>query len=150
MRSADFRTPEEAALDGFPARYCRVAASASAGDDAYVVVDVEPADQPNLYGVSVSRRNGGWLGGSSGNGPGWTLTDAENDLGTATVWGRAPEGTTRVRASYGGEVREAPVARGVYLVAWWRVPAPGDDPRVEAFRIHDRWVPHAAPRTSAR
>jgi hypothetical protein len=80
----------------------------------------------------------------SGNGPGWTLTDPERELGTATVWGEAPEGTTRVRASFQGDVREAPVSRGVYLVAWWRVP--DGYPRVEAFQIGGRWVPQPSRR----
>jgi hypothetical protein len=148
MRSPTFPTPEEAAMDGFPATACRVAAVARGGDDAYVVVDVGPLGHRYLYGVSVTREEGGWVEGSSGNGPGWTLTDPERDLGTATVWGEAPEGTTRVRASYDGDVREAPVSRGVYLVAWWRVPSPSDTdyPRVEAFQIGGRWVSQSSRR----
>ena len=34
-----FETPEFAAMAGFPAMYCRVAASCRDGDDAYVVLD---------------------------------------------------------------------------------------------------------------
>lgn len=114
-----------------------------------MVVDTGSDGHPYLYGVSARRRNGGWTGGTSGNGPGWTLSGAENELGTATAWGQAPQGTTRVRASYRGDVREVPVARCVYLVAWFRVPAPsdGDAPRVEAFRVHGRWIPQPIPRT---
>ena len=143
MPPVTYRTPEEAVLDEFPGTPCRVAASATGSDDAYMVVDVGSPGQPYLYGVSVTRETGGWVAGTSGNGPGWTLTDLEGGLGTATAWGEAPEGTTRVRASCQGDVREAPVSRGVYLVAWWRVPDPPGDgyPRVEAFQIGGRWVP---------
>jgi hypothetical protein len=141
MPPLTFPTPEEAAMDGFPATACRVAAVASEGDDAYVVVDTGPPGHPYLCGVSARRENGGWVEGTSGSGPGWTLTDGEHELGTATVWGEAPAGAVRVRAAYLGDVRERPVAGGVYLVAWWRVPSPTDaHPRVEAFRIGGKWV----------
>jgi hypothetical protein len=146
MRLPTYRTPEEAVLAGFPGTPCVVVAKAVGDDAAYAVVDVGQPGRPYLYGVSVEREEGGWVEGSSGNGPGWTLTDREGALGTATVWGEAPEGTTRVRASHRGDVREAPVSRGVYLVAWWRVPDPSDDdhPRVEAFQIDGRWVPRSS------
>jgi hypothetical protein len=142
MPSATFDTPEFAALDGFPGVPCRVVASAREGDDAYVVLDTGAPGRPYLYGICVAREHGGWVEGTSGNGPGWTLTDGERGLGTATAWGEAPEGAVRVRATFGGEVREVPVANGVYLVAWWRVPFREDGgPRVEAFRVGGRWVP---------
>lgn len=140
MPPLTFPTPEAAVLDGFPGIPCRVLASATGGDDAYVVVDTMPDGQPYLYGACVGRRDGGWVEGTSGNGPGWTCTDDEHGLGTATAWGPAPDGAVRVRASFGGDVREAPVANGVYLVAWWRVPWADGFPRVEAFRIDGRWV----------
>lgn len=136
-----FDTPEEAVLDAFPATPCRVAAIAREGDDAYVVLDTGLLGQPYLNGICVERRGGGWVVGSSGNGGGWTLTDSERELGTATAWGEAPEGTERVRVVFGGEAKEAPVAGGVYLVAWWRVPYRDELPRVDAFKIHGRWVP---------
>lgn len=141
MRYATFPTPEEAAMDGFPGTACRVVASAREGDDAYVLLDTGPEGHPYLYGGCVTREDGGWAEGTSGNGPGWSLTDAEHDLGTLTVWGEAPEGAVRVRVGFRGEAREAPVANGVYLVAWWRVPYPDEFPRVEAFRVDGRWVP---------
>ena len=137
-----FESPEIAILYEFPGAPCRVAAIATEGDEGYAVVDVGAAGQPYLYGIAVARRGGGWEAGTDGNGPGWTLTDPARDLGTATAWGEAPEGTVRVRATLAGDTREVPVARGVYLVAWWRVPCPAAaEPRVDAFRIGDRWVP---------
>lgn len=141
MRSGIFPTPEGAALDGFPDAHCRVVASATGGDDAYVVLDTGPAGHPYLYGVCVERQGGGWMGAGSGNGDGWTLTDTESGLGTATAWGEAPDGADRVRVSFRGEVREAPVEDGVYLAAWWRVRPDDDLPRVDAFRVGGRWVP---------
>jgi hypothetical protein len=142
MQSDTFDSPEAAAMDGFPSAHCRVAAVARGGDDAYVVLDTGPAGHPYLYGVCVARRDGGWVAESSGNGDGWTLTDGERGVGTATAWGEAPDGADRARVAFDGDVREAPVTHGVYLAAWWRVPAPTDDmPRVEEFRIGGRWVP---------
>lgn len=128
-------------MDGFPGTPCRVAASARMGDDAYAVLDTGTPGAPYLYGVCLARRDGGWLEVATGNGPGWTLVDAEGGLGTATAWGQAPEGAVRVRAALGGDVREVPVAGGVYLVAWWRVTCPAAAPRIEAFHIRDRWIP---------
>ena len=147
MRLPTFPTPEEAALAGFPGIPCRVAALAREGDDAYVVMDVGPLGHPHLDGMCVARRDGGWEEGTGGNAPGWTLTDPERELGTATTWGQAPEGAVRVRAAFNGEVREAPVSRGVYLVAWWRVPFPEHGaPRAEAFRVGGEWVPASSRR----
>lgn len=141
MHTSRFATPEAAALSGFPPQ-CRVVASLAGGDDAYVLLDTGQPGAPYLYGACVSRDDDGWQEGTSGNGSGWTLTDSERDLGTATVWDAAPEGADRVRASLDGEVREADVVEGMYLVAWWRVPAAAlDRLRVEAFRIGGAWVP---------
>ncbi|HYW14141.1 MAG TPA: hypothetical protein VE871_19405 [Longimicrobium sp.] len=141
-----FESPEIAVLYEFPGVPCRVAALAREGDDAYAVVDVGDEGEPRLHGITVLRGEGGWEAGTDGSGPGWTRTDPAHDLGTATAWGQAPEGTVRVRATLGGDTREMPVARGIYLVAWWRVPRPGaGEPRVDAFRVGDRWVP-ASPR----
>jgi hypothetical protein len=137
-----FPTPEEAAMDGFPSQACRVAAALRDGDDAYVLLDTGSPGHPYLYGICVVREERGWVGASSSNGDGWTRTDPERPLGTATAWGEAPRGTDRVRAVFDGDTREAPVAGGVYLVAWWRVPSPAHGlPRAESFRIHGRWVP---------
>ena len=135
-----FESPEAAIfLDAFPGIPCRVAALATEGGDAYAVVDTGMEGQPRLHGIGVNRRDGGWEAGTAGDAPGWTLTDPAHGLGTAAAWGTAPEGTVRVRATFAGETREVPVADGVYLIAWWRVPADGL-PRIEAFRIGERWV----------
>ena len=134
-------TPREAALSGFPPEHCRVAAAAEQGDDAYVLLDTGPAGHPYLYGVSVTRVEGGWRDGTSGNGPGWTLAESEGELGTATAWGEAPYGADRVRVAFRGDAREVPVENGVYLAAWWRVPGTGDLPSVLAFRVRGTWVP---------
>lgn len=142
MRFAIFPTPEDAAMDGFPGVPCRVVASAREGDDAYVVVDTGPVGHPYLCGVALARGGGGWSEVASGNGPGWTAAGGAHDLGTVHLWGRAPEGATRVRAAFTGDVRERPVSGGFFLVAWWRVPAPdGPAARVEAFQVAGRWQP---------
>jgi len=142
MRNGTFETPEAAALEGFPSTHCHVVASLESGDDAYVLLDTGSDGHPYLYGGCVARRDGGWVGGTDGNGPGWSLTDPERELGTATAWGEAPAGADRVRVTCGGTAWEAAIENGVYLLAWWRVPATAD-PRVEAFRIGGEWVPAA-------
>jgi hypothetical protein len=133
-----FDTPHAAALDGFPPG-TRVVASAAEGDDAYVLLDTGTDGHAYLYGACVRREGDGWIEGSSGNGPGWSVTDG--DLGTATVWGDdAPAGADLVRASCGGDTREAPVRDGIYFIAWWRVPHTADA-RVDAFRVAGEWIP---------
>jgi len=134
-----FDSPEAAAMSEFPAD-CRVVASAVDGDDAYVLIDTNPSESAYLYGVCVRRGDGGWEEGTSGNGPGWTLTDFEGELGTLVLWGEAPEGADRVRVEWRGETREAAAEGGVYLLAWWRVPCPDEHPREGAFRVRGAWV----------
>jgi hypothetical protein len=43
-----------------------------------------------------------------------------------------------VRAVFDGDTREVPVAGGVYLVAWWRVPSPGHGRRARGGVPHRR------------
>lgn len=130
-------------MTGFPGAHCRVAASAIDEDDAYVVLDTGPAGYRYLYGLSAVREADGWRDGTGGNGPaaGWVLADAARELGTAYVYGEAPAGATRVRATLGGDVREAAVAGGIYLVTWWRVPGDAPPPALAAFEIGGAWMP---------
>lgn len=139
MQTAVFPTPEEAAMSGFPAEHCRVLASATEGDAAYVVLDTGPAGYPYLYGGTAGRVEGGWTDGTSGNGPGsgWTRT---GERGVSYVYDHAPAGADRVRAAHGGEVREVDVERGVFLVTWWDVPEDADlTPVLLAFRVDGEW-----------
>jgi hypothetical protein len=141
-----FPTPEAAAMQGFPPAHCRVLAVAVDGKDGFVVLDTGPAEYTYLYSGAVERVEGGWIGGSDGNGGGlrWTLTDAERELGVVALCDEAPPGVDAVRVTWRGERREAPVRNGVYLVVWWREPCPqGSWPRVTELRVHGRWV--AAP-----
>lgn len=58
------------------------------------------------------------------------------------MWQDAPPGADRARVAFGGETRDEPVERGVYLAAWWRVPCPENDwPHAVAFRVSGHWVP---------
>jgi hypothetical protein len=141
MHSPAFDTPEAAALDGFPDAHCRVVATLVSGDDAYVLVDTGEPGYPYLYGAALVRRNGGWTETGSSNGPGWTSSGGDDDLGTLADWDVAPEGADQVRVSFRGETRIEAVTNGVYLAAWWRVPSDVAWPRVEAFRIQGRWAP---------
>lgn len=139
----DFDSPEDAAMYGFPARYCRVVASRTHGDDAYVLLDTGPSGHPYLYGVFCSGHEGRWRGAGSGNGPAWETTDLDRQLGTPVVWGElpVPAGADRVRLEFQGDVVEEPVIEGMYLAAWWRVPCPEFDwPDVVGLRIDGGWT----------
>ena len=137
-----FATPEAAAMDGFPTAHCRVAAAVTEGDDGVVVLDTGAPGQPYLYAVAVWREGGRWYEGSSGNGMGWTLVDAERNLGTLAAWDYAPVGADYVRIALREELPEIPVVGAVYLTAWWRVSCPEDDwPRAVAFREGGVWIP---------
>jgi hypothetical protein len=137
-----YESPEIAVLYEFEGMPIHVAASAREGDDAYLVVDLGEGGQPHLHGISAIRGERGWEAGAGDGVAGWTPTDPEHALGTAVAWGPAPQGAVRVRASLDGDTREVPVARDVYLVAWWRVPRPDAGVlRVEAFHVGGRWIP---------
>jgi hypothetical protein len=135
------RTPEEAALESFPTEHCRVVAGAREGDDAYVLLDTGTRERPYLYGVAARRDAAGWHDGSSGNGCGGTLTDADGHLGVLSLWDDAPAGADAVRVRWSGSEREVDVREGAFLAAWFRVPCPESaGPEVIAFRIGGRWV----------
>jgi hypothetical protein len=126
---------------GFPAKYCRVAASRVEGDDAYVLLDTGSDGHPYNYGVNCSQRDGRWLEGGSSNGPGWSQAGPDDHLGTLVVWGEAPPDAEMVRVGFEGTAIEEPVNNGVYLAAWWRTRRPEESwPRVEAFRIRGMWI----------
>ena len=136
-----FNSPEAAVLSGFPAGAVRVLAARASGDDAYVLLDTRPDGPPYLYGVEVSREADGWIEGGSSNAGGWRLTEPKTELGSLVDWDEAPVGADRVRVALGPDVHEEPIENGAILSAWWRVPYPDRLwPRVEAFRIHGRWV----------
>ena len=135
-----YRSPEDAAMVGFPPDHCRVLASHTEGDEAFVLLDTGSVGQRYLYGVSCIRRAGRWYESSSGNGSGWSSSEADQDLGTWSLWDEAPTGADRVRVEFSGESSEHPIDAGVYLVVWFRRPV-RPAPRVTAFRINGTWVP---------
>jgi hypothetical protein len=126
---------------GFPPAHCRVAACAVEGNDGIVIADTGQAGAPYLYATRVERTPDGWVEGGSSNALGWMSLD--HDLGNVALWDVAPAGADRVRVEFDGAMREEPVANGVYLLVWWRVPCPpsGAWPRVVAFRVGDVWEP---------
>jgi hypothetical protein len=130
-------------MSGFPAEHCRVLASVTAGDAAFVVLDTGPANHPYLYAGTAERVEGGWTDGTSSNGPsaGWTLTDSEANQGVAYIYDEAPAGADRARATLGGDAREVVVENGIFLVTWWGVPASEERTPVPiAFRVAGEWV----------
>ena len=129
----------------FPPQFCRVVAMREHGDLGYVLFDTRPGGESYLYGVDYERVDGGWMEGSSGNGPGWSRIALESDLGLLTDWGEAPVGADRVRLEFQGQLREEEVNGGAYLAAWWNVPNPagGAWPFVSAFRINGKWIARA-------
>lgn len=136
-----FATPEEAAMNGFPPRHCRVLACDVEGYHAYVLLNTGTDAHPYLYGGLVTREDDGWRDGSSGNGGGWTRLPGTEDIGVLSAWDEAPAGADAVRLSWNGEVREVPVVGGAYLATWWGVPVDLECwPRVIAFRFNGRWI----------
>ncbi len=127
-------------MDGFPPNHCRVIASRIEGDDAYILLSTGSNAPPYLYGVNCGRKNGRWLEGGSANGPGWEQTGHDPDVGTLSLWGKAPTGADMVRVQFEGNPVEQTVTEGAYLFVWWRVAPPQDWPRAAGFRIDGRWV----------
>jgi hypothetical protein len=110
MAAHGFETPEQAAMEGFPPAHCRMVESAVDGDDAFVVLDTGPAGRPYLYAGTVHRDAAGWHGGIDGNGGavGWTITDAERDLGVVAIWDEAPPGADAARIRRGTRSARSP------------------------------------------
>jgi hypothetical protein len=139
MTQVKFDSPEAAAMSTFPAEYCRVVAARSEGDDAYVLLDTGPAGRPYLYGVHCSRTGGRWDEGYSSNGPGWSQSDDDLELGTLSFWNDAPAGVDSVRVEFAGTVIDEPVRNGAYFLVWFRVPCPSQWPRVIAVCSSGVW-----------
>lgn len=130
-------------MSTFPPEYCSVVAARSHGDDAYVLLDTGPVGRPYLYGVHCRRTDGRWEEGYSSNGPGWTQTDDDLEVGTLSYWNDAPLGVDFVRVVFGGAVLDEPVRNGAYFLVWFRVPFPSEWPRVIAVCVSGRWEPES-------
>jgi hypothetical protein len=142
MTDDGFDAPEQAAMHGFPPKYCRVVASRVNGDDAYVLLNTGSGEQPYLYGVCCRRENGRWFEAGSSNGSSWRQTSHDPDVGNLCFWDDAPADADMVRVEHDDRIFEEPVSDRAFLVAWWRVSEPRSWPRVVAFRIGGRWVDH--------
>jgi hypothetical protein len=137
-----FPTPEDAAMFGFPAAYCKILAVDVDGDDGFVVLDAGPGGYRYLYSGTVKRTPDGWQGGSDSNGGGmrWSATHAEAEIGVVAVCDEAPPDADAARVEWRGEVRETPIRNGVYLVTWFREPFPESPwPRVTGFHMREGW-----------
>lgn len=139
MSVSGHASPESAALTGFSAAHCRVVASETSRDDAYVLLDTGQPGRTYLYGSTCHRKNGLWFEGSSGNGPGWSATTADDEVGTLSLWGDAPAGVEMVRVEFDGETADIPVRNGVYFVVRWRVPSSSQWPEIVAVRESGEW-----------
>lgn len=130
-------------MSGFPAAHCRVVACETSGDDAYVLLDTGSPGRPYLYGETCYRKDGQWSGGASGNGPGWSPSSDDPDVGALTFWGDAPASVDMIRVEFDGELVETPVRDGIYFLIKWRVPCPSsmDWPRIVAVRDSGEWKP---------
>jgi hypothetical protein len=65
-----YSSPGEAALAGFDPRYARVVVTRYVNDDlAEVELETNTPEAPYPYFVQVTRMEGLWFEGSSGNGP---------------------------------------------------------------------------------
>ncbi len=135
------RSPEQAALFGFPLGAVHIVASRQADDVAFVLLDASPHGWRYLYGVNCERVDGQWTEGGSGNGPGWSEIGPNGSLGTLTLWGEVTRDADRIRARFDGQPFETTVDDGVYLFVWWSIPCPEDQwPRLEALRVRGEWV----------
>jgi hypothetical protein len=143
MSEDRFETPEDAAMVGFPPEHCRVVVSRVNGDDAYVLLNTGSSEQSYFYGVNCCRENGQWFERGSSNGPGWEQAGHVPDVGNLSFWDDAPAGADMVRIEFDGRMFEAPVIDRTFLIVWWRVQAPQNWPRVQAFRIAGQWIDSA-------
>lgn len=126
-------------MEGFPPAHCRVIASQSSGDHAYVLMDTGSPGRPYLYAANCYRKDGRWFESGSSNGPGWQLMDDDDEVGTLTCWGDLAPGVDAVRIEFAGTVFETPAKNGAFLITWWRVPCPDAYPRVVALWRHGGW-----------
>jgi hypothetical protein len=139
MAGPGHESAEDAALEGFPKAHCRVVASRTFEDDAYVLLDTGSPGHPYLYGSTCYRRDGRWFEAGSTNGPGWEQTSHDPDLGTLSFWGDVPAGVDMVRVEFDGTIREESVRDGAYFLIWWRLPAPTEWPRIVATCENGLW-----------
>lgn len=115
MATRVFDSLEDAAMGGFPPKYCRVVASRVRGDDAYVLLDTGSDGNPYLYGVNCTRRDGHWCEGGSSNGPGWSQAGPDDLLGTLVVWDEAPPDATYRRVPH---QRRVDSGKAIPLMTW--------------------------------
>ena len=140
MNEGGHASPERAAMTGFPAAHCRVIASRSFEDDAYVLLDTGSPGQSYLYGVNCFQRAGQWFERGSSNGPGWEQTGHDPDVGTLSLWADVPEDVDFVRVNFNGVLIEESVNHAAYLLVWWRVAHPTEWPHVVAVRANGTWT----------
>lgn len=135
-----FGTAEQAAMFGFPERYCRVVATAINGDDAFVLLDTGSDGRSYLYGVRCRRSGSEWFETGSSNGGGWSQCGEDPQLGMLALFGEAPAGADAIRTSFGGIAIEVLVRDGAFLAVWWNTACPSDDwPRVVAVHVGGAW-----------
>jgi hypothetical protein len=138
--AAAFTTPEDAAMDGFPSKYCRVVASRVDHDDAYVLLDTGSDGRSYLYGVNCRRQDGLWHELSSSNGCGWSPSESDPLRGTMVYWDEAPADADSVRIEFDGRIWEEPVRDRAFLAVWWNVTSPQSGwPQLVAARVKGEW-----------
>lgn len=141
MQPGGYDTPEDAAMEGFPPKYCRVLASAIEGDDALVVLETGSDDYPYSYTVWCHRSDGRWHERSSSSGEGIQWTGASEDSpGTGALCGGAVPGADAVVVQWNGIQKEVPVRNGAYVALWQDVLAP-ENVGVVSFKVNGVWDP---------
>jgi hypothetical protein len=134
------RTPEHAALAGFPVGQARVLAIAQSPTGDHAVVLLGTNEEPVLYPYEVDceRDDSGWVERGGGNGPGWrALAPDQGDaagnanLGVTTDWAEAPAQARAAVVRYRGDDHQVPVSHGYFLFAAWDVPAAESNERPE-------------------
>lgn len=139
--NVSYDSPEEAAMTGFPARYCRVVSSTRHANAAFVLLDTGSPGHRYLYGSVCRRIDERWQELSSSNAFGWTQTDDERGTGVIVLWGEVPHESDMVRIAFDGDVHDCPVYAEVFtFLAWDRnQPLLSELPRVVALHTNGRW-----------
>lgn len=71
-------------MQGFPPTQVRVVATCAKKRFAVVLLETNDGPPFEAYQVLCRRVDEGWMDGTSGNGPGWTVT--EEGVGVLTYW----------------------------------------------------------------
>ena len=108
------------------------------GDEAIVLLG-SGTDPQYPYQSHCLRSGDLWYEGIGGNGPGWLSNEEaeEGNLGVATDWGEAPQGSRAAIVEFQGREHEVQIRNGFYLFAAWGIPDSASDEHPVVRRFID-------------